>query len=119
MAQSCPFHTLRWARLDDALFPPASGASQGCQSDETVTIGPYRVIRVEGQEPIPDGVGDWRERHRCPGVAGVRLLHGIHCQRSHGVYTQLVKLSIWHKRPSRDDAWLQLGTKLYQYKSRK
>ena len=48
---------------------------------EAVAVGPDRVLGIEAQEALPEGVGGGREGHRSPGVAGVRLLDRVDAQR--------------------------------------
>ena len=37
--------------------------------DEAVAVRPDRVLGIEAQEPLPEDVGDRRQRHRRPGMA--------------------------------------------------
>ncbi len=57
---------------------------------EAVAIGPDRILRIEAQEMLPQRVDHRRQGHRRPGVAGERLLHGIHRQGADRVDAQLV-----------------------------
>ena len=57
---------------------------------EAVAAGPDRVGRVEAQEALPERVGDRRERHRRPGMAGVRLLDRVDRERADRVDAELV-----------------------------
>src|SRR5574340_1345838 len=48
--------------------------------DETVAVRPFGVGGVMAQMTVPQYIGDLRHAHRRARVAGIRLLHGIHCQ---------------------------------------
>ena len=59
---------------------------------EAVAVRPDRVGGVEAQEALPERVGDRRQRHRRPGMAGVRLLDRVDRQRADRVDAELVDL---------------------------
>ena len=58
---------------------------------ESVTVEPLRTVRVVVHDPGPEHVGQWRERHRCAGMAAVRLLHGIHGEAADHVDAELLR----------------------------
>src|SRR4030095_16376092 len=49
------------------------------------------VARIVPQNPIPQNVRHRREGHRRAGMARIRLLNAVHCERSDCVYAQLIK----------------------------
>ena len=49
---------------------------------ETVAVGPDRVLRVETHDPVPECVHKRRQRHRRPGMPGIRRLHRVDRQRA-------------------------------------
>ena len=55
------------------------------REDEAITVGPGRIRRVVAQEPGPQHVGRRSRAHGQAGVAGVRLLHGVHREETDGV----------------------------------
>ena len=57
---------------------------------EAVAVRPNRILGVETQEALPQCVDHRRQRHGCAGVAGPRLLDGIHRQGADGVDAQRV-----------------------------
>ena len=59
--------------------------------DEAVAARPVGILRVVLHHPRVEQVGDRGQRHRRPGVAGVRLLDGVHRQGADGVHAQLVQ----------------------------
>src|SRR5690349_5236312 len=59
---------------------------------EAIAVGPNAVFRIEAQHSVPERVHDRSHRHRRAGMPGVGLLYGIHTQRTHGVYAELVEL---------------------------
>ena len=61
---------------------------------EAVAVRPDRVVGVEAQEVLPQRVGDRRHRHRRPGMARVRRLHGVHRERADGGDGELVRRKI-------------------------
>ena len=61
---------------------------------EAVAAGPDRVGGVEAQEALPERVGDGRERHRRPRVAGVRLLDRVDRERPDRVDAELVDVAV-------------------------
>ena len=63
-----------------------------CRQHEAVTVRPVRVAGIVTQKAVPQNVRNRRKSHRCTGVTGISLLHGIHRKRPDGVYAQLVKL---------------------------
>src|SRR5579859_6840098 len=60
------------------------------RQNETVAVGPYRVIRIEPQKTLPQRVRDGRESHRRAGMPRVRLLHRVHGKRADGIDTKLI-----------------------------
>ena len=64
---------------------------------EAVTVGPDRMVGVEAQKALPQAIDHRCQGHRRSRMAGVRLLHGIHCQRADGIDAQLVERVV---RPS-------------------
>ena len=78
---------------------------------EAIAIGPDRIVGVEAQEVLPQRVGHRRQCHRCAGMAGIGLLHGIHRERANGVYAKLIARSVLHRLFDRSDgSWSGLGT---------
>ena len=59
---------------------------------EAVAVGPGRLLRVEAQELLPQGVGHRRQGHRRAGMARIGLLHRIHGQGADGVDAKLVEI---------------------------
>ena len=57
---------------------------------EAVAVGPDRILRIEAQELLPQAVGDGRQGHRRPGMAGVCLLNRVNGQRANGVDAEFV-----------------------------
>ncbi len=45
---------------------------------EPIAVGPDRIVRIEPQEVLPQGVHHRRHGHRRAGMAGVCLLDRIH-----------------------------------------
>ncbi len=65
---------------------------------EAVAVRPDRVGRVVAQVVLPELVGDGRQRHRRPGVAGVRLLDGVHREGADRVDCELIDvLGHWRR----------------------
>ena len=60
--------------------------------NEAVAIGPHRICGVVTQKVLPQAIHHRRERHGSARMPGVRLLHGIHGQRSDGVDAQRLHL---------------------------
>jgi hypothetical protein len=58
---------------------------------EAVAVGPDRVVGVVAQVALPQLVGDGRHGHGRSGVAGARLLDGVHGERADGGDRQLVE----------------------------
>src|SRR5262249_24730381 len=61
------------------------------RKNEAITIGPYRILRIEFENMVPDGVNQRRKRHGRSRVSGVGLLHGIDRKRANGVDAELVE----------------------------
>src|SRR5581483_12188269 len=57
---------------------------------EPVAVRPDRVFGVEAQKTLPQGVDHRCECHRRAGMAGLRLLHGIHREGADRVDAKLV-----------------------------
>jgi hypothetical protein len=69
------------------------------REDEAVAVRPDRLLRVEAQVALPEGIGDRREPHRGARVAGVRSLHRVDRQRADGVDRDLVEIEcLCHRR---------------------
>src|SRR5215470_15745814 len=45
---------------------------------ETITIGPDRILWIEAENPIPDGIDERGEGHGRGGMSRVGLLHSVH-----------------------------------------
>ena len=58
---------------------------------EAVAAGPVRLLRRVPHDARVEQVRDRRQRHRRAGVAGVRLLDGVHGERADRVHAQLVQ----------------------------
>ena len=69
--------------------------------DEAVAVGPVRIRGVVVHHLRVEQVGDRRERHRRAGMAGVRLLHGVHRQSADGVDRALFDVTVRHGAPRR------------------
>ena len=63
---------------------------------EAVAVGPRRVRRIVAHRAREQHVAERRERHRRAGMAGFRLLHGVHGQRSNGVDAEEVEIARRH-----------------------
>ncbi len=61
---------------------------------EAVAVGPVRVRRIVAQQLLPQRVADRRHAHRRAGMAGLRLLHGIHRQGADRVDGDLVDVAL-------------------------
>jgi hypothetical protein len=66
---------------------------------EAVAVGPGGVCGVVAEVVLPELVGDRRQRHRRPGVAGARLLHRVDREGADGVYGELVDVLIHARSP--------------------
>ena len=62
--------------------------------NEAIAIWPDRIVRIEAQKVLPDGVDHRRQCHRRAGVAGIGLLHGVHRQRANCIYALLVNCAL-------------------------
>jgi len=51
------------------------------REDETITVKPFRVLRVEGHELVEKNVGNWCHAHRGTRVTGVGLEGSIDLAR--------------------------------------
>ena len=71
------------------------------REDEPVAVRPVRARRVVVHHLAVEQVREWRERHRRAGMAGVRLLHHVHRQRSDRVDGELFDLRV-RQRSSRN-----------------
>src|SRR5271166_565237 len=77
----------------------ASQVQQGVEQHTGVTVGeneaiapgPMRVARIVTQIAVPQGKGQWSQRHRSAGMTAVRLLHRIHRERADGVDAEFFK----------------------------
>jgi hypothetical protein len=49
---------------------------------EAVAVGPMRIGGIVPQIVVPQDLGDLRHAHRHAGMAGVRLLHRVHGERT-------------------------------------
>jgi hypothetical protein len=49
---------------------------------EPVAVGPVRIRRIVFEVVAPQHFGDFGHAHRHAGMAGIRLLHGIHRERA-------------------------------------
>ena len=49
---------------------------------ESIAVQPIRVGRIVAKVLGPEHVCEWRERHWCAGMAGVRFLNGVHRENS-------------------------------------
>src|SRR5215470_19466981 len=58
---------------------------------EAIAIGPDWVLWIKFEGTIPYRIDERRERHRCSGMPGVSLLHGIDGERANRVDAQLIK----------------------------
>ncbi len=65
---------------------------------EPVAVGPVRMLRRVAHDARVEHVRDRGERHRRPGVARVRLLHGVHRERADRVDAELVELRVGLRR---------------------
>jgi hypothetical protein len=57
---------------------------------EAVAVRPDRIRGIEAQEALPQRVGHRRQRHGRTGMAGFRLLDGIHRERADGIDAEFV-----------------------------
>ena len=73
---------------------PEQGRRMPFGEDEPVTIRPDRVVRIEAQVALPEGVRHRRHPHGCAGVTRVRLLHGVHAQRPDRIDGELVEVGV-------------------------
>mmetsp|Transcript_1401 Transcript_1401/g.2103 ORF Transcript_1401/g.2103 Transcript_1401/m.2103 type:complete len:574 (+) Transcript_1401:591-2312(+) len=60
--------------------------------DETITVGPDRIRRVEAEELGPDGIGDRRHGHWCSRMSAVRLLDSIHGKTTNRIHSRRLHL---------------------------
>jgi hypothetical protein len=64
---------------------------------EPIAVRPDRVFRIEAHDPVPERVDERRQRHRRPGMSGIRLLDRIDRQRANAIDRQLVQLRVRHR----------------------
>src|SRR5262249_6093544 len=65
---------------------------------ETITVGPDRVLRIEAHHAVPDRVDERRQRHRRAGVPRLGALDRIDRERADGVDRQLIELGVCSRR---------------------
>src|SRR6516162_2630431 len=70
---------------------PEQHRGMSVRQHETISIRPDRILWIEFEHTIPDGIDKWRERHGRAGMPGLRLLHGIDGKRANGVDRQLIE----------------------------
>ena len=61
---------------------------------ESITIGPYRIVRIEAQEALPQCVHDRSERHWRARMSGICLLHSIDGKRAYRVDAKVLESNL-------------------------
>src|SRR5262249_23154822 len=69
---------------------PQQHRSMTVRKNETISIGPYRILGIEAQHPIPDRIDQRRQRHWCTWVSGLGLLNGVDRKSANSVDAQLI-----------------------------
>ena len=62
------------------------------RQNEAVAIWPDRVLRIEAHDPVPERVDQRRQRHRCAGMARIRLLDRVDGERADRVDRKLIEV---------------------------
>ena len=64
--------------------------------DEPIAVRPDRIVRIEAHHAVPHRVDEGRQRHRCAGMARLRLLDRVDRERADGVDRQFVEVYVGH-----------------------
>ena len=78
--------------LGQVQHRPQQHRSVAVRQDEAVAVRPDRVLGVEIHDPVPQRVGQGRQRHRRPGMPRLGFLDGIDGQCPDRVDRELVEL---------------------------
>ncbi len=100
-------------RQEEQRVEQHRGVARG--KDEAVAVRPDRVLGVEAQELLPEGVGERRQRHRRPRVARVRLLDRVYGQRPDRVDAEAVDVLGADCVSGGDRGWLSWHPRLRSY----
>ena len=84
VSQSFVFGVHR-SRLSQVECGPEQHRGMTVRKHKAIAIGPDRILRIETEYAVPDGIDEWREGHWRTRMSGFRLLNGINRERTNGV----------------------------------
>src|SRR5439155_21299042 len=70
------------SRLRQVECGPDQHRGVTVRQHKAIAIGPDRILRIETEYAVPDGIDEWGEGHRRTGMSGFRLLNGINRERA-------------------------------------
>src|SRR3989442_6750392 len=65
------------SRLSQMERGPEQHRGVTVRQHKAIAIGPDRILRIETEYAVPDGIDEWGKRHRRTRMSGFRLLNGI------------------------------------------
>src|SRR5262249_10837198 len=71
--------------LSEVQNRPQQHGGMPVRKYEPISVWPDRVLRIKIHHAVPDGVNQWRQRHRRTGMARFCLLDSIDRERADGV----------------------------------
>jgi hypothetical protein len=72
---------------------PEQHGGVSVRQDKTIAIWPDWILRIETENPVPDGINQGCESHGSSGMSGLGLLHGVNRKRADAVNAQLIEFS--------------------------